>query len=167
MGATDRTEDVIAVVNGSLQGLLVQGLNLRSPSAVATPIAATSLLLSLLFAVLRARQRELVTAVERAQAAAVVDSAHDAIIRHTSDGQVLAWNAAAERLLGWRLGEIRGRSLLELTVPLERREEALAVMARVQRGENVPGTPLRCSRNSSRAPRTRFGPRTLPDVGWW
>jgi PAS domain S-box-containing protein len=117
----------------------MQRLNLRSPAAAATPVAATGLLLGLLLgAGLRARQREQVIASERAQTAAVVDSSHDAIIRHTPDDHVQTWNAAAERLLGWRQAEVLGRSLLDLAVPPERREEAQQVLARVQRGEDVP-----------------------------
>jgi PAS domain S-box-containing protein len=117
----------------------VERLNLRSPATVAAAVAATTVWLALLLAArLRAVQREQVIAHERSQVAAVVDSSHDAIIRHTLQGRVLGWNAAAQRLLGWRGEEALHRDLMELTVPLERCGEARELMQRVQRGEDVP-----------------------------
>lgn len=74
---------------------------------------------------------------ERAQTAAVVDGSHDAIVRQTSDGHVLAWNAAGERLLlGWRSFDVLQHNLLEPSVHTERREEALQALARVQQGQD-------------------------------
>jgi PAS domain S-box-containing protein len=51
---------------------------------------------------------------------------------------VVSWNPAAERLLGWRGEEVRGRSLLELTVPAQLRGQAQQLLERVRRGDVVP-----------------------------
>jgi PAS domain S-box-containing protein len=114
-------------------------LNLRSPGAVAAMVAATATLLSLvLYLAMQPSARARQIRHERAQIAAMVASAHDAIIRHTLEDRIQGWNAAAERLLGWRADEVRGRSLVELTVPPHLRDEAQQLRERVQRGEDVP-----------------------------
>jgi PAS domain S-box-containing protein len=117
----------------------IQRLNLRSPGEAAAAVAAAAALLWLLLHLAwRSMQRRHVIQHERAQMAAMVDGAHDAIVRHTLDDRILSWNAAAERLLGWRFDEVRGRTLAELTVPAELREKAQQAHARVRRGEDVP-----------------------------
>ena len=118
---------------------LSEGLNLRSPALVTATLAAAALVLALLLAVrLRALRGERTIQQQRAQMVAVVHSANDAIISHTLQDVVQSWNPAAQRLLGWRADEAIGCNLTELTVPRQRREEALAMLARVQRGEDVP-----------------------------
>ncbi|WP_157270667.1 CHASE domain-containing protein [Azohydromonas aeria] len=147
-----RVEQVVLPVYGRRWQLevqaspaFVQRLNLRSPLAVALPATAACVLLaSLLGAGLRARQRERLIVQERAQTAAVVDGSHDAIIRHTPAGEILAWNAAAERLLGWPAAEALGRGLLALIVPADQQDHARQVLARVQRGEDVPPFDTEC-----------------------
>jgi PAS domain S-box-containing protein len=114
-------------------------LHQRDPVALALRGAALTVLLALLLhAVLRSAQRERVILHQRARMAAMVDSAHDAIVGHTPEGVILSWNAAAERLLGWRETEVRGRELLALTVPAELREPARAALERVRGGQDVP-----------------------------
>ncbi|HMS58639.1 MAG TPA: PAS domain S-box protein [Tepidiformaceae bacterium] len=56
---------------------------------------------------------------ESAQAllAAIVQSAHDAIIVRSLDGEVLSWNAAAERLYGWTAEEAVGRPITAFVPP--------------------------------------------------
>ncbi|MDZ5455801.1 CHASE domain-containing protein [Azohydromonas lata] len=114
------------------------GLNLSSPYQVAAEVAGLGALLALVV-YLGAQQaaRRQALEHERAQAAAVMASAHDAIIRHTPQDFILDWNAAAERLLGWRLDEVRGRPLMDLIVPAQLRGQAAEIVARVQRGEDV------------------------------
>jgi PAS domain S-box-containing protein len=118
---------------------LVQRLRLRDPLDLTLRSAAVAALLALLLhAVLRSAQRQHEIQRQRARMAAVVHSAHDAIVGHSPRHLVCSWNPAAERLLGWREAEVLGRDLLALTVPPEAREQARAALRRVMDGEDVP-----------------------------
>jgi PAS domain S-box-containing protein len=52
-----------------------------------------------------------------ARARLIVDTAHDAFIGINSAGNIVAWNAQAERTFGWTAGEALGRNLAETIVP--------------------------------------------------
>jgi diguanylate cyclase (GGDEF)-like protein/PAS domain S-box-containing protein len=65
-----------------------------------------------------------------------VASADDAIIGETLEGDVLSWNAAAERLYGYTADEMLGRSL-SIIAPDERVGERFELLARVRNGETV------------------------------
>ena len=67
---------------------------------------------------------------------AVVDWSDDAIITKNLDGTITSWNAAAERIFGWRAEEAIGRHIT-LIIPSDRRAEEDAVLARIRRGERV------------------------------
>jgi PAS domain S-box-containing protein len=66
--------------------------------------------------------------------AAIVESSDDAILSKRLDGTILTWNAAAERLFGYRAEDIVGTSISQL-VPPERIEEEAGIIARLRRGE--------------------------------
>jgi len=69
------------------------------------------------------------------QLAALVDATPLPIVAVDGDGVVLVWSAAAERLLGWRAGEVIGRP-----APLlgsDRATELRAALERVLRGESL------------------------------
>jgi PAS domain S-box-containing protein len=68
--------------------------------------------------------------------AAIVESSADAVISETVDGIVTSWNPAAERLYGFRAGEVVGRSTDEI-VPDDRRAEIKVLRAAVEAGESV------------------------------
>ena len=72
----------------------------------------------------------------RSLLAAIVESSDDAILSKTLDGIILTWNAAAERLYGYRAEEIVGRSVSVL-VPPDRPDEVADILAKVRRGEPV------------------------------
>jgi PAS domain S-box-containing protein len=66
----------------------------------------------------------------------VVESASEAILSTATDGTILSWNRAAERLYGFTPGEAVGRCDLEL-VPFDRLAEHQQAVARALRGEAV------------------------------
>jgi PAS domain S-box-containing protein len=79
------------------------------------------------------RKRALETA---ARLAAIVESSDDAILSKALDGTVLTWNAAAERMYGYRASEIVGHSIYAL-IPGELQQEEQEILSRVARGEHV------------------------------
>jgi PAS domain S-box-containing protein len=75
---------------------------------------------------------------ERAHAflGAIVESSDDAIVSKTLDGVIQSWNAAAERLFGYRADEAIGQSV-KLIVPPERIDEEHEILSRLARGERI------------------------------
>jgi PAS domain S-box-containing protein len=67
---------------------------------------------------------------------AVVQSSHDAIITQTLDGNVTAWNPAAERLFGFAAAEAVGRGI-DIIVAPDRRGEVRDILARIAHGERI------------------------------
>src|SRR3954470_11205485 len=80
---------------------------------------------------------------EDATLAAIVRSAPDAVISKTVDGIVTSWNAAAERLYGYRAEQMIGRPI-ESTFPADKMQEESDRHARVAAGVSESG--FRCSR---------------------
>ena len=70
------------------------------------------------------------------QLAAIVESSDDAIAGTTTSGEVLSWNAGAERLFGYTADEMIGEPVAKL-VPKDRVHELTAVARRVNAGEGV------------------------------
>ncbi len=75
---------------------------------------------------------------ERTHLAAIVASCEDAILSESLDGTVLSWNAAAERMYGYRADEIVGRSI-SMLIPSYRPNELPGILQRVRQGELVEG----------------------------
>ena len=67
--------------------------------------------------------------------AAVVESSHDAIVSKGLDGIITSWNKGAERLFGYAAEEAVGQNIL--LIPPGRREEEIAIIERLTRGEQV------------------------------
>jgi PAS domain S-box-containing protein len=68
--------------------------------------------------------------------AAIVESSDDAIISKSLDGVVTSWNAAAERIFGYRAEEMIGQPILRL-IPDDRHDEEQRILERLRRGERV------------------------------
>jgi PAS domain S-box-containing protein len=68
--------------------------------------------------------------------AAIVESSVDAIISKSLDGAVTSWNAAAERIFGYRAEEMIGQPILRL-LPEDRHDEERLILERLRRGERV------------------------------
>ena len=68
--------------------------------------------------------------------ASIVQSSDDAIIGLAPDGRVLTWNAGAERLYGYRAGDIRSRPI-DVLSPDGRRDEVTVCLAGVLRKQTV------------------------------
>ncbi len=68
--------------------------------------------------------------------AAIVESSDDAIMGLTLDGTVKSWNLGAQKLYGYRAGEIVGRPI-SVTVPPDRRDELPRIFDKIRRGEYV------------------------------
>src|SRR5580700_5583862 len=75
-------------------------------------------------------------ALQRALLAAILESADDAIIHQTLQGQILSWSAGAERIFGYRAEEAVGRSIT-LVIPPELQAHEQLLLAKVQRGERI------------------------------
>ncbi|HEY2388348.1 MAG TPA: PAS domain S-box protein [Candidatus Binatia bacterium] len=72
----------------------------------------------------------------RGYLAAIVDCAHDAIISKDLNGIVRTFNAAAERLFGYRQSEVIGGPITVL-LPPDRRDEESRILATLRRGERI------------------------------
>jgi PAS domain S-box-containing protein len=68
--------------------------------------------------------------------AAIVESSDDAIYGVKLDGTVVSWNHSAERVYGFRAGEIIGRNV-SILYPDDRLDELIDTMERVKRGDHV------------------------------
>lgn len=72
----------------------------------------------------------------RSQLAAIVEHSNDAIFSRTLDGVIVTWNAAAERIFGYKAAEIVGRSSRVL-LPHGERDTFRKLLARIRKGELV------------------------------
>ena len=68
--------------------------------------------------------------------ASLVQSADDAIVAKDTDGIVIGWNAAAERLFGYSAEEMVGQSI-RILLPADRQHEEDDILARIRQGEVV------------------------------
>jgi PAS domain S-box-containing protein len=59
-----------------------------------------------------------------------------AFVGHTLQGIITSWSPAAERLYGYTAAEVIGKPIA-LLAPPERRNELLAMLARLRRGESI------------------------------
>ena len=72
----------------------------------------------------------------RLRYAAIVASSDDAIIAKTLDGVISAWNAGAERMLGYTQHEAIGQPIT-MIIPPELHEEEYQILSRLRAGERI------------------------------
>ena len=84
--------------------------------------------------------------------AAIVESSDDAIFGMRADGTVVSWNRAAERVYGFRAGEIIGRNV-SILYPDDRLDELIDTMEHIKRGDHV---------GRAETARVRKGGRLIP-----
>jgi PAS domain S-box-containing protein len=73
------------------------------------------------------------------QVAELFDTERQAVIGTRLSGEIVYWNRAAERLYGWSTDEVRGRSIVDVTPSRPSREQARAIMSRLQMGHSWAG----------------------------
>ena len=66
--------------------------------------------------------------------ASIVESTDDAVIGITLDGAVLAWNRGAEKLYGYKAGEVWGRPVALILLP-ENSEEVNTILDKIKKGQ--------------------------------
>lgn len=79
-----------------------------------------------------------VAEAERERLAAIVESAHDAIIGRDLDGTITSWNRGAEQMFGYSRAEMLGRSIAFLAPP-EAADEIGDFLDAIRRGDRVEG----------------------------
>ncbi len=70
------------------------------------------------------------------QLVSIIDSSADAIVSKKTDGTILSWNAAAERILGYSAEEILGKNI-SLIFPSELLQEEKQLMEQITQGKIV------------------------------
>ena len=68
--------------------------------------------------------------------AAIVESSDDAIVGETLTGNIVSWNAGAERLFGYTVEEVLGRPVAILAAP-DRIDEMPIILDRLRQGQRV------------------------------
>jgi diguanylate cyclase (GGDEF)-like protein/PAS domain S-box-containing protein len=90
---------------------------------------------------------ELEKAAVVSQMAAIIESAAEAIIGQSTDGEIVSWNAAAASIFGHTLDDVRGKRLADLVDPSSRTEFEIAV-SRALQGDRVENFDAVCLRSS-------------------
>ena len=117
---------------------LLSSLQLTQP-ATASALAglAMAILNVLMHLLIESRRRARQAEAERLRRAAIIESADDAVIAETPDGVVVEWNRAAERMFGYTAKQALGRTIADLILPPDRREEYESQRARILKGTRV------------------------------
>lgn len=71
--------------------------------------------------------------------AQLLDAVGQAVIATDLSGEIIYWNRAAEKVYGWTKDEALGRNILDVTPAQEFAEQAKAIMASLQKGEEWSG----------------------------
>jgi len=85
---------------------------------------------------------------QRSHLAAIVDASDDAIIGKTLDGMINSWNPGAERLFGYSLDEVVGKSI-SLLIPPGREKEESTILETLAHGDVTQLDTVRRRRDGS------------------
>ena len=81
--------------------------------------------------------------------ASVVESANDLVVSTDAEGRIISWNAAAERISGYRTDEVRGWPLTDLCEAAQRKDMA-AIIRQLAGGDVVKFRELNLAARSGR-----------------
>jgi PAS domain S-box-containing protein len=84
----------------------------------------------------KAEQYQRESAKRLSEIAAIVESSDDAILSKDLTGQIMSWNEAASRILGYTREEIVGSSILRL-IPKELQHEEQTILSKIRAGERI------------------------------
>jgi hypothetical protein len=126
------------LVNLKATPAFVRNLNLPSPRRSAAAVGASfALLASLTYVILLNAQQRRRAALRDSSLAAIVKGASDAIIGKDLRGEITSWNPAATGIFGYAEEEAIGRTVAELIVPPDRRDEETSILEQLRRGQPV------------------------------
>jgi PAS domain S-box-containing protein len=74
--------------------------------------------------------------ISEARYRGLVQSSGEAIIGNDTSGNIISWNPAAERLCGYKEGEILGKRM-DILVPAANRGDLAGILERVHKGESI------------------------------
>jgi PAS domain S-box-containing protein len=112
--------------DGEIRDIVSSGSHVHNPEGLATRLRGV---------VQDVTERKHAEAQEQ-RMVALVASADDAILSKSLEGTILSWNPGAEQLLGYRAAEIVGQPGA-LLLPDGRKEEEIAILEQIRRGERV------------------------------
>jgi PAS domain S-box-containing protein len=84
--------------------------------------------------------------ISEARYRGLVQSSGEAIVGNDPEGIIISWNPAAERLCGYKEGEVIGKPM-DLLVPAECRAELSGILKRVHLGESFRRHEMKMMRN--------------------
>ncbi|HYR28919.1 MAG TPA: PAS domain S-box protein, partial [Thermoanaerobaculia bacterium] len=84
--------------------------------------------------------------------ARLLDSVEQAVMATDVEGRITYWNRYAEELYGWRIGEVRGKHVLDVTAAPFVRAAADETMDRLREGESWSGESLMLRRDGTTFP---------------
>jgi PAS domain S-box-containing protein len=84
-----------------------------------------------------------------ARLAAIVESSDDAILSVTTEGAVVSWNSAAERIYGYKAEEIIGRPI-SVTTPPDRAEEVRSLLGKLKQGRGLQNFEILCLKKNGK-----------------
>ncbi len=67
------------------------------------------------------------------------DNANDAIITTDLEDRITSWNRSAEKIFGWKAGEVIGKNLAHMIVPPDLRAERKCLISDIMSGKTVAG----------------------------
>lgn len=84
--------------------------------------------------------------ISEARYRGLVQSSGEAIIGNDHGGNIISWNPAAERLCGYKEGEVIGKPM-NILVPAENQEELSGILKQVHQGESIRRYEMKMMRN--------------------